>query len=168
MPTINCLNVPVIIASEHNLSIDLPSNYAVIDTNATRFAHIDEQGMTHSYNITDISNPQAGNATVEVLSVGEGSLGINFADFFQGLTESFMKTLGGKIIGERIVKDIKGQNVSVTTFDMGSSRYYRSIPFGKQFDLAAWNIDELNTAYLIVPSTLGQNVTNKIISTLTI
>jgi hypothetical protein len=164
---INGLNIPVIVASERNLSIELPPSYAVIDDNATSFARITSQGMTHTYNITNISNPKAGNITLGVLSLGiNSSEAASFMDGFGDLVSSLLKMVGGKKIGERVAKDINGKNITVTTFEMMASSPFISY-FSKNFDYAMWRIDEQNYVYLTVPSTLGKNVTDKIIATLT-
>jgi hypothetical protein len=163
---INGLNIPVIVASERNLSIELPPNYAVIDDNATSFASITSQGMTHTYNITNISNPKSGNITFGVLSLGiNSSEAASFMEGFEEMASSLIKIVGGKKIGERIAKDINGKNITVTTFEMKASSPLISY-FSKNFDHAMWSIDEQNFAYLSVPSTIGKNVTNEIIGTM--
>jgi hypothetical protein len=171
IPAINGLETPIIVASERNLSIGLEPNYVIVDQNASTFLEVTTQGMTHAFNITDISNPNGGNAVVAVLSVGHCTIKSDidtFVNSFIDMVSPIIRLGGGKEVGERIVKNFKGQNVTVRTFDMRESRSGHLKYFGEEFDFALWNIDTLNIAYLTVPSSLGKNVTEKIIGTLKI
>jgi hypothetical protein len=168
---INGLNTTVIVASERNLSIDLDPSYVIVDENATAILKITEQGMTHAYNITNASIPKAGNAVVAVLSIGDRSVGSGIDKYvsnFEDMLSSLIEFAKGKKIGERSVKDSKGQNVTVLTFDMEASSPKYIELYGQKFDFALWGIDKLNIGYVTVPSSLGRNVTDRIIATLDI
>ncbi|GEM_PF-2224597 len=171
VPTINGLSTPVIVSSEGNLSIDLGPDYVIVDANASSIAKITSQGMTHAYNITNTSIPKAGNAVVAVLSVGDSKMGSNIDKYalnFEDMISSLLRLGAGKQIGERNVTDIKGQNVTVMTFEVNPDEPNYIKLFGKEFDFALWSIDNLNIGYITVPSSLGRNVTERIIGTLKI
>lgn len=169
VPTISGLSTPVIVSSEGNLSIDLGPGYVIVDRNASSIAKITSQGMTHAYNITNTSIPNAGNAVVAVLSVADPAIGSaidKYARNFEDVISSALKLGVGKQIGERNVTDIMGQNVTVLTFKVTPDDPDYIKLFGKEFDFALWSIDNLNIGYVTVPSSLGKNVTERIIGTM--
>jgi hypothetical protein len=160
------LDAKVYTLSEKNISIDLPSNFRLVPSQSATDA-----GGIFSHTVTVTGTGSKGMANLEIMDIYDERLKLfdtetlsRFIINAASLGSSYSSDLqAGNITGYWSAVDSNGENVTVNTMDTRGT--VLSI-YGKNVDLAIWNLED--SRYAALTSSLDRNTTSKIINTLEI